>query len=313
MLGEEDAQASVERALATELARLDALLVLAMKLLTANATIGVGPSGITRKTAGVLLGLYAKAIKTARGVRLLASASLAEDGMVLCRTLLETTVAIFHITRRDTTRRVDEYLAHVLMRTQMVMERWAETPGLKRHGRGLMKKVQRHLPPYSYLGESRLKQLRGWYSGEKLEQTFKNCGLNKAYQVSYRYLTGFQHVSDLSSHVEFTDDGGLALRSGSSDLGQMRMLLFLTHQFLWAAMHQVSRKVGLGYEAEIESHRPPATGPGRCFTRGRSGRRKKRLLPPRSACDRFLERRADQVTAGSLAPTFPRKNPIVTR
>ena len=35
------------------------------------------------------------------------------------------------------------------------------------------------------------------------------------------------------------------------------MLLFLTHQFLWAAMHQGSRKVGLGYEAEIESHRPP--------------------------------------------------------
>lgn len=41
-----------------------------------------------RKTGLIVMGLYAKAIKTARAIRLVASAGLLEDGFVLCRTLL---------------------------------------------------------------------------------------------------------------------------------------------------------------------------------------------------------------------------------
>jgi hypothetical protein len=257
MPGEDEARASVECVLAAEFARLDSAIALAIRLLVANKSIDVGPSRMSRKSAGVVLGLFAKAIKTARGIRMLASASLAEDGMVLCRTLLETTVAILYITQRSTLRRTDEYLAHILMRTRKVMEAWAKTRGLKRHAKRITAKVGVHLAPYDYLGADRLKLLRGSYSGSTIEQTFRKTGLRRLYQTSYRLLTGHQHVADVASHVTFTDGGGIALMAGSSDPGAMRLLLFWTHQFLWAAMQRVSERAGLGYEAEIERQKPP--------------------------------------------------------
>jgi hypothetical protein len=257
--GEEGAREAIERTFARELARLDATFALAVKLLEANDSIVIGPSGMgTIKSALVVLGLYGKAVKTVRGIRQLASAALVEDGLVLCRALLETTVAILYLLQRNTPRRADEYLAHILMRTKKIMGKWQDTPGLKRWAKEITKRTDSHLVPYDYLGPARLKQLRTWYSGDHtIEETFKRVGLNRLYQEFYLYLSSFQHVSDLPSHAEIGDKGQLVLTAGSSNAGQMRVLLDMTNRILWTAMGRVSQKIGLGYELEIERHRPP--------------------------------------------------------
>jgi hypothetical protein len=183
---------------------------------------------------------------------------LTEDGLVLCRTLLETAVAILYILQKDTPRRTDEYLAHVLVRTKKIMTKWKATPGLRRWGKQIEKRADSHLSPYAYLGESRLRDLRRWYSGDAtIETTFKKVGLNRLYQEFYLFTAGIQHVSDISRHIEVGDKGGAVLLMGSGDSGDMRALLDMANRGLWTIMRRVSSKLGMGYEAEIERHRPP--------------------------------------------------------
>jgi hypothetical protein len=255
---EEDARQSVERTFARELAPLDQTLKLAIKLPERNASVDVTPSRTkSRNSVFIVMALYCKAIKTTRAIRLAASPALAEDGLVLCRTLLETAVAILYILQRNTPRRADEYLAHVLMRTKKIMEKWKETPGLRRWATRIEGQTDSHLPPYRYLGEARLKQLRHSYSGQTIERTFRRVGLNRTYQEFYLFVSAFQHVSDVSRHIDLGEKGPILLPMGSNDPGQMRVLLDMTNRILWTVMQRVSQKIGLGYEAEIEQHRPP--------------------------------------------------------
>ncbi len=271
---EEDARDSVERNFARRLARLDATLKLAIKLLERSDSVDVTPSRTkSRDSVLVVMGLYAKAVKTTRAIRIVASASLVEDGFVLCRTLLETAVAVLYILQKHTPRRADEYLAHVLKRDQKVMAKWKDTHGLKRLAKPIDKLITKHLLAYSHLGPARLKELRRWYSGdETIEDTFKRIGLNLLYQTFYVQVAGVQHVSDLPRHVEVGEKGALSLSMGSSDAGAMNLLLERTNAILWVVMQRVSEKIGLGYEAEIAGMNPNPEGPAHSLLRAWSQR-----------------------------------------
>jgi hypothetical protein len=207
--GEGNARESVERTFARELARLDATLALSIKLLERNDAVFIRRGRrISPKTVPLVGGLFGKAIKTTRAIRLCVSPALAEDCFVLCRTMLETAVAILYILQKHTPLRTEEYLAHVLKRTEKIMGKWRATPGLKRWGNRIDRQTQLYLVHYAYLGADRLKKLRTWYSGdETIEETFKRVGLAKTYQSFYSYTAGIQHVSDITRHVEFGDKG----------------------------------------------------------------------------------------------------------
>jgi hypothetical protein len=246
---------NVERHFARQLAALDAMTALALKLVNANESATV-PRALG-KTPMVVIPLYGKLLKTIRAIRVAASLSLVEDAEVLCRTLAETAVAIRYILQKKSAHRADEYLAHTLMRTKDVAGKWRKTRGLKRRARQMEKFADRHLPPYAYLGEKRLNELKRWYYGNRpMREVFKEVGLERPYQVVYLQFTGVQHVSDVARHAEIGEKGTVTILLGSSDEGQMNVLLHTTNALLWLTIARLSRKFRLGYQAEIESLKP---------------------------------------------------------
>jgi hypothetical protein len=246
---------SIERHFARQLTALDTMTGVALKLMQANESMTI-PRALG-KTHAVVMPLYGKLLKTVRAIRVAASLSLVEDAEVLCRTLAETAVAIRYILQKKSAHRTDEYLAHTLMRTKDVAGKWRKTRGLKRRARQLEKMADRHLPPYSHLGEKRLDELKKWYYGNRpMREVFKEVGWERLYQVVYLQFTGVQHVSDVVRHAEIGEKGTVTILLGSSDEGQMNVLLHTTSTLLWFTIARLSRKFRLGYQAEIESLRP---------------------------------------------------------
>lgn len=181
--GEDSARESVEKTFAKNLAQVDACLALGVKLLQGTNSFVVTRKR-TEKVGLVVMGLNMKALKTVRAIRLVASPDLVEDGFVLCRALLETTVAILYVLQKDSPRRADAYIAHTLMRTKWAMEGWGRTHGLKVAGRRIDKRAEKEKKPFEKrLGAARLEQLKRSYSGVSLEQTFKLLGLDRLYQT----------------------------------------------------------------------------------------------------------------------------------
>jgi hypothetical protein len=277
--GEESARESVERTFAKRLAEGDACLALGVKLLQRTSSFVVTRKR-TEKVGLVVMGLYMKALKTVRAIRIVASPDLVEDGFVLCRSLLETTVAILYVLQKDSPRRADEYIAHTLMRTKWAMEGWTRTHGLKVAGRRIDKRAEKEKKPLeSRLGAARLEQLKRSYSGVSLEETFKRVGLNRLYQTLYRRLSVHPHAADLESHAEPSEKGGLQLKAGTSDLREMNFLLDSTRLLLCAVMQRVSQEMDMGYQAEIEALKPRAGLPTRMLFRAW----KKRMQARRNA------------------------------
>lgn len=254
---EENVRESVEKTFATSLAQLDKAHALGLKLIQLTSSF-VTTRRRSEKSGAVVVGLYWKALKTVRAIRLVASADLQEDGLVLCRTLLETTVAILYVLERNAPHRADEFFASMIMRTIWTMEDWQKTHGLKVQGRRIHRMYLEQKRTYERrLGATRLDQLRKSYSGKSIKKTFEGLRLSKLYQTAYARLSTHQHATDLSSHVEFPEDGGIQLRSGG-DAEQMRFLLDLARLFFCAVMQRTSEEMELGYLADIEALKPRA-------------------------------------------------------
>jgi hypothetical protein len=252
---EEVVSQRVETHFARQLNKLDTTTALALKLLQKNDSMTV-PRALG-KAPILVIQLFAKLLKTVRAIRVVASLSLVEDGQVLCRTLAETAVAIRYLLQKKSSHRAEEYLAHTLMRTKDVAEKWQKTRGLKRRAQQIVNLVDQELPPFAHLGAPRLKELRKWYYGNKpMRDMFKEVGLEKLYPIAYLQFTGVQHVSDALQHAEIGEAGGVAILLGSSNEEQMNTLLLTTTVLLWLTIARLSRKLNLGYQAEIESLKP---------------------------------------------------------
>jgi hypothetical protein len=256
--GEEESRATMERTFSTSLARLDDTLKLGVKLLEKTGEF-ITTRRRSERSGLVVMGLYMKALKTVRAIRLATTRDLQEDGLVLCRTLLETTVAILYVLQKRTPHRAIEYLAAMLMRKKWTMEDWEKTHGLKHEGKRIHKKIQKQLAPYEkVLGLPRLQELRRGYSGLSIKRTFAAVGLTRLYFTAYAWLSSYQHAADLPDHVELAPDGAIQLKMGSSDVQQTRFLLDLTRSFFCAIMQRTSQEMALGYEAEIDALKPNA-------------------------------------------------------
>lgn len=246
---------AMERHFARQLGELDKMTAVALKLLKASDAIVI-PLALG-KTPMIVLALYSKLLKTVRAIRVVGALSLVEDAQVLCRTLAETAVAIRYILQKKSALRADEYVAHKIMRTKHLMNIWSKTPGLKLRAKPIMKMAEIHSAPYAYLGEKRLKELRRWYWGDRpMAEVFKEVGLERMYHVVYVQFAGVQHVSDAERHVNIGDKGTVTVLLGSSDEGQMNVVLQTTLTLLWLTMSRLSRKFKMGYEADIANMKP---------------------------------------------------------
>lgn len=255
---EEKTRETLERTFSTSLSGVDECLKLGVMLLEKTRAFVITEKR-SERSGIVVMGLYMKALKTVRAIRLASSRDLQEDAAVLCRTLLETTVAIMYVLQRKTPRRANEYIAAMLMRKKRTMEDWEKTPGLKREGKRIHKKVEAQLAHYrKILRNRRLKQLRQGYSGRNIKRTFAAVGLSRLYLTAYAWLSAYQHAADLPDHVELAADGAIQLKMGSSDAGQTRFILDLTRSFICGIMTRMSQEMDLGYQADIEKLKPRA-------------------------------------------------------
>lgn len=231
--------------------RLDRSIALGIDLIGRAGTALATPWR-PRLTGAVVLGLYAKSIKTARAVRLAASAGLLEDGLVLCRTLLETHVAISYLVQRKGKRRAQEFVASQIAKIAKVADEWEKTPGLKLQGRRLKKAAQETLArDFTHIRPDRLKELRKGYAGMSIEAVFKLVGMNKDYQVVYRDLSSYPHAQDLQGHLDLTAAPGVGLLFGRVDAPDVRKVLDTARRILISTMYRVAQALDLGHLAEI--------------------------------------------------------------
>lgn len=249
--GEDDNRATASALFGPSFTSLDRAIRLSVDLIERAGGARESPWR-PRKTGVVVLGLYAKAIKTARSIRLVTSAGFLEDGFVLCRTMLETYVAICYIVQRKGKRRAEEYIASLPCGILKVAEEWERTKGLKREGKRLRKLAQEALAnDFTHIPADRQKALKAGYAGQQLKTTFKNLGMIKDYQVVYRDLSSYQHANDLQGHVNVEVNRGLELRLGTADKPEVRKVLDTARRILVSTMYRVSQTMDLGHLAEI--------------------------------------------------------------
>lgn len=248
--GENRARHNVLALFETSVAKLDQAVALSVRIIERAGEVSYSRWG--PKTGPVVLGLYAKSIKTARAVRLTVTAGLVEDAQTLCRSLLETEVAIHYILRGRGDQRAEEFLANTVAQTDRVANAWIDTIGLRRQGAQLKRLVQSSVLDYPNISQTRMGALRKHgYAGMPLIETFRSLGRIKDYQVTYRALSKYPHTNDLEGHVTVGDQPGLGLVLGTSDKPEVRRSLDNARALLCRTMERVSSAMGLGYLAEI--------------------------------------------------------------
>jgi len=271
------------------LVQLDEALLLGVKLVEASAEINAIP-GLPPKTVFIVMGLYSKALKTVRAVRLGVAAGLLEDGNSLCRSLLETCVAIQYLLQQDWATRADEYAAYPILKSLGVAKKWQGTPGLEEDGKCLEIDVNREIArQLGNITPDRQKTLRrSSYSGMSLEDTFTAVGMGVAYQTVYRHMSPHAHASQVDTHFDFQAARGLALHPGTCGGPELRKLIDTTRWFFAGIMEIVSKTMGFGYLAAIDRFMPGVDDPTNEVVRAWHARVEEReqkariLTPPQS-------------------------------
>lgn len=250
---EENDLAIVDRSVGPTLRRLDASIELSLKLIT-RAGEASYTNWRSAKTGVVVLGLYSKAITTARSIRLVASRGFVAEGFTLCRSLLEIDFAIHYLLQARGKKRADEYLANTLAQVERAANSWCETNGIRRQGRPLLRQVQATIQElYPKISPARMKELRkNGYSGMSIYDTCKFLGRLKDYNVLYRMMSPYAHAADIRTHLALGDAPGVSLKLGITDAREVRRLVEYSILGLCVVMKRVSEIMHFGYLDEIE-------------------------------------------------------------
>jgi Family of unknown function (DUF5677) len=249
---EENDLAVLNQSVGITLKRLDDAIGLSLKLVN-RAGGAKYSSWRSAKTGVVVLALYSKSITTARSIRLLASRGFLAEGFTLCRSLLETDIAVHYLLQARGQKRANEYLANVLAQIEKTANSWCETKGLKRHGRALRKQVQEALQKeFPKISPARLDLLRRkGYSGKTIHDTCRFLGRLKDYHILYRMMSPHAHTASLETHIALGEGKAVDLRLGSTDAQEVRRLVKYAILGLCMVMKRVSEVMSFGYLADI--------------------------------------------------------------
>jgi hypothetical protein len=90
-----------------------------------------------------------------------------------------------------------------------------------------------------------------------LEEAVKDLKGDVSYAIFYRHTSGFAHVADFREHVvydEVADRIYFKLQPGSEHIDGVASV---SRAMLWMAAARINERLGLGFEAALEPHRPP--------------------------------------------------------
>lgn len=164
----------------------------------------------------VVLGLYAKAVKTFRAIHLLCVHGLCEDAQALLRTLSEILADIKYLAKGDAQARARQYVDFIVIQDQKMIQATERNPGL----RGMfpdetkalvqqrIENARRRMPEKEF--DRRYKA--GAWHGRKIEEVMGEVGMQSAYDLPFRQGSRAVHATDLFDHIEWNPEHGFSLK-----------------------------------------------------------------------------------------------------
>lgn len=216
------------------------------------------PRGVDRIVVYTVAGLLTKACKTFRTVQILCAAGLGTDAGTASRSLFETVVPIFFILKFHSKERARIYHAYGRAQALKMLNQWAQTPGLKRKAtRALFAKAQSELVYWtSQLGPT-VDYRHHWSGLRSLEAAIKSLHAPQVYAVFYRHTSAFAHASDFGDHVVVDPATQETIFKLPPSTDHVQSQALVARVMFWLAAARVNERLGLGFEAVLNPHRPP--------------------------------------------------------
>jgi len=163
----------------------------------------------------VVLGLYAKAVKTFRAIHLLCAHGLCEDAQALLRTLSEILAHIKYLAKEDRDGRARQYVDFILIQQQKVINATEQNPGLRGIFSDTDKAVVRKWidgarARMSEQEFNRRYEAAAWH-GRRIEEVMREVNMQTAYDLTFRLGSRAVHATDLFDHMLLDPERGFTL------------------------------------------------------------------------------------------------------
>lgn len=219
---------------------------------------GKGEVRLKEKEIGfvaVVLGLYAKAVKTLRAIHLLCVHGLCEDAQALLRTLAEILAHIKYIGTDDREGRARQYVDFIIIQDQKLMNATEQNPGLKGMFsdddktlvRQRIEKAKARMPEEEF---KKRYEAAAWH-GRRIEEVMREVGLQSAYDLPFRLGSRAVHATDLFDHMFWDPKNGFLLKLFPGDKWA-RPVLTASILFFLQILEQVNAIGGFVAEEELQ-------------------------------------------------------------
>ncbi len=165
---------------------------------------------------GVVLGLYAKAVKTFRAIHLLCVHGLCEDAQALLRTLSEVLADIKYLAKEDQVNRAQQYLDFTVIQDQKMINATEQNPELRGMFPDAVRDIvqeriedaRRRMPEEEF----KRRYNSGAWHGRGIEEVMHDVGMQSAYDISFRLGSRAVHATDLFDHMDWDPERGFVLK-----------------------------------------------------------------------------------------------------
>lgn len=205
-------------------------------------------------SASVIVGLYAKSVKTFQATHALCKAGFAEDAQSLLRCLAEILAGIRYIQKEDSEKRAEEYIHYTSMQYLKLLNATEKNPGLKGlfsedHRKMILGRAEKARKAMGEEEFERRYKKSAWH-GRGIEEVFRIVDLQSLYDLPFRQGSASVHATDLFDHIKF-DGGELVLNMLPEDRWNVPVLSISTWVFIHILL-EVDEKCNLKSKQSIE-------------------------------------------------------------
>ena len=231
------------------------LLTVALSASKAGVVEGATPEGPRFSALTVILGLFAKAVKTFRSIHLLCERGYCEDANGLLRTLAEVMTTVTYIAKEDSEERAQQYFDFMSMQDRKLKNATEGNPGLRgffdQQAIDKIDKMEQKTRARLTDEEYDRRRKRGcWYPDGTIEALMRVTGLQSVYDLPFRVSSRAVHATDLMDHVSIRADGALVIKPLPGDYWT-GAVLGTANAFFCSIIAEASAFAKLGVEEQI--------------------------------------------------------------
>ena len=204
----------------------------------------------------VVMGLFAKSIKTFRAIHLLGSHGLCEDAHALERTLAEIFANLRYLANsQDQDQLARRFLDYTIIQDSKMIEATERNPALrgmfpdevKQQNSDYLEGAKSRLPEEEF---NSLYRSQGWH-GQSVESLMHSVSLQSLYDLTFRLGSRAVHATDLFDHFDFRHEDGFVLKFLPGDQWAEPVLRSSNLIFLEILNH-VNKVAKFGVDQEID-------------------------------------------------------------